>query len=270
VVPVGWIYNAARDAIEIGGIELERSKKFRDIARTGRAAIVVDDLESTDPWRPRGIEVRGRADAIALPTPLIRIHPERIVSWGLGAARSARTVPSRPAAADLHANLRYCVTLGQPPPAAAGLDLLAAVLAPPGRSQPEQAMWPSGEGAEHGPGLPRGFGQICVGGGKSIQHAASSSHPPRRPACGRGPDSSSRRAPERSQPRLSVDRPNAAGRHSAAGRASAVLALEHVEGPEFAGHPDRSLLAMLGMPSGKVRARDPGPEVLLGPPARHD
>ena len=34
VVPVGWIYNAARDAIEIGGIELERSKKFRDIART--------------------------------------------------------------------------------------------------------------------------------------------------------------------------------------------------------------------------------------------
>jgi hypothetical protein len=27
-----------------------------------------------------------------MPTPLIRIHPERIVSWGLGPARSARTV----------------------------------------------------------------------------------------------------------------------------------------------------------------------------------
>jgi pyridoxamine 5'-phosphate oxidase family protein len=94
VVPVGWIYNAARDAIEIGGIELERSKKFRDIARTGRAAIVIDDLESTDPWRPRGVEVRGPAEAIALPTPLIRIHPERIVSWGLGAGRSARSVAS--------------------------------------------------------------------------------------------------------------------------------------------------------------------------------
>ena len=67
VVPVGWIYNAARDAIEIGGIELEQSKKFRDIARTGRAAIVVNNLESTDPWRPRGVEVRGRAEAIALP-----------------------------------------------------------------------------------------------------------------------------------------------------------------------------------------------------------
>jgi pyridoxamine 5'-phosphate oxidase family protein len=92
VVPVGWIYNAAREAIDIGGHELERSKKFRDVASTGRAAIVIDDLESTDPWRPRAIEVRGRAEAIPMPTPLIRIHPARIVSWGLGQGRSARTV----------------------------------------------------------------------------------------------------------------------------------------------------------------------------------
>ena len=92
VVPVAWIYNAARDAIDVGGHELEQTKKFRDVARTGRAAIVIDDLASTDPWHPRGIEVRGRGEAIALPTPLIRIHPERIVSWGLERGRSARTV----------------------------------------------------------------------------------------------------------------------------------------------------------------------------------
>ena len=92
VVPVGWIYNAARDTIDVGGRELQRSKKFRDVARTGRAAIVIDDLESTDPWRPRGIEVRGRAEAITMPTPLIQLYPERIVSWGLGRNRSARTV----------------------------------------------------------------------------------------------------------------------------------------------------------------------------------
>src|ERR671923_2935622 len=96
VVPGGFIYNAARETIDVGGRELERAKKFRDVARAGRAAIVIDDLESTDPWRPRGIEIRGRADAIALPTPLIQIHPERIVSWGLGAGRSARTVTSPP------------------------------------------------------------------------------------------------------------------------------------------------------------------------------
>jgi pyridoxamine 5'-phosphate oxidase family protein len=85
VVPVAWIYNAARDTIDVGGSELERTKKFRDVARTGRAAIVIDDLAS-------GIEVRGRGEAIALPTALIRIHPERIVSWGLEGGRSARTV----------------------------------------------------------------------------------------------------------------------------------------------------------------------------------
>src|SRR4051794_18627670 len=92
VVPVGWIYNAARDTIDIGGRDLERSKKFRDVARSGRAAIVIDDLASTDPWRPRGIEIRGRAEALALPTPLIRLHAERIVSWGLDRQGSARTV----------------------------------------------------------------------------------------------------------------------------------------------------------------------------------
>jgi pyridoxamine 5'-phosphate oxidase family protein len=94
VVPVSWIYNAARDTIDIGGHELKQSKKFRDVARTGRVAIVIDDLQSTDPWRPRGIEVRGRGEAIALPTPLIRIHPQRIVSWGLEQSASARTVAS--------------------------------------------------------------------------------------------------------------------------------------------------------------------------------
>ena len=94
VVPVGWIYNAARDTIDIGGHELDATKKFRDAARTGRAAIVIDDVESVDPWRPRGIEIRGRGEAITMPTPLIRIHPERIVSWGFGERRSARTVNS--------------------------------------------------------------------------------------------------------------------------------------------------------------------------------
>ena len=92
VVPVGWRYDPDRDAIEVGGFQLERTKKFRDVAMNGRAAIVIDDLASTDPWIPRGIEVRGRGEAIALPTPLIRIHPERIVSWGLEPGRSARTV----------------------------------------------------------------------------------------------------------------------------------------------------------------------------------
>src|SRR3954454_8463194 len=82
VVPVAWIYNAVRDTIDIGGHALEETKKFRDVARTGRVAFVIDDTGGTEPWHPRGIEIRGRGEAIARPTTLIRIHPERIVSWG--------------------------------------------------------------------------------------------------------------------------------------------------------------------------------------------
>lgn len=44
---------------------------------------MVDDIVSTDPFQPRGIEVRGRAEAIEEPEAVIRIHPERIVAWGM-------------------------------------------------------------------------------------------------------------------------------------------------------------------------------------------
>jgi pyridoxamine 5'-phosphate oxidase family protein len=83
VVPVGWRYNPDYDSIDVGGRDFAGTKKFRDVARSGRAAIVVDDLATTNPWRPRAVEVRGRAEAIADPSPLVRIHPDRIVSWGL-------------------------------------------------------------------------------------------------------------------------------------------------------------------------------------------
>jgi pyridoxamine 5'-phosphate oxidase family protein len=83
VVPVGWTYNPDSDTIDVTGHDFERTKKFRDVARSGRAAIVIDDLASADPWRPRGVEARGRAEALRERRPLIRIHPERVVSWGL-------------------------------------------------------------------------------------------------------------------------------------------------------------------------------------------
>ena len=81
VTPVGYAYNAARDTIDIGGHGLQRTKKFRDIERDGRVAVVIDDV--LPPWQPRGVEIRGHAEALTSPEPLIRVHPERIVSWGL-------------------------------------------------------------------------------------------------------------------------------------------------------------------------------------------
>jgi pyridoxamine 5'-phosphate oxidase family protein len=96
VTPVGFSYNPELDAIEIGGRDFARTKKFRDVSRSGRAAVVIDDVPSVNPWRVRGIEVRGRAEAVAEPRPHLRIHPERIVSWGLEAGgRFARDVARR-------------------------------------------------------------------------------------------------------------------------------------------------------------------------------
>ncbi len=95
VVPVGWSFNAELDAIEVSGRDFAQTEKFGDVQRNGQGAIVIDDLASTDPWRPRGIEVRGRAEAVEAHRPLIRIHPRRIVSWGIDpGGRLSRAVES--------------------------------------------------------------------------------------------------------------------------------------------------------------------------------
>jgi pyridoxamine 5'-phosphate oxidase family protein len=97
VTPVGmWSLDAEAEIIEVSGRDLAVTKKFRDIARTHRAAIVIDDLVA-EPWQPRGVEIRGRAEAITDPQPRIRIHPERIIGWGLDdpGHRNARNAPSR-------------------------------------------------------------------------------------------------------------------------------------------------------------------------------
>jgi pyridoxamine 5'-phosphate oxidase family protein len=91
VTPVGYRFNAELDTLDVGGRDPAATKKFRDARRTGRAAIVIDDV--LPPWEPRAIEVRGRAEAIGSgDDALIRIHPERIVAWGLDGGHNARDV----------------------------------------------------------------------------------------------------------------------------------------------------------------------------------
>jgi len=90
VVPVAYRYNAELETLDIGGHNFARSKKFRDVGKTGKAAFVVDDV--LPPWRARGIEVRGRAEIHpeggkkvmdGFADELIRIFPQRIVGWGI-------------------------------------------------------------------------------------------------------------------------------------------------------------------------------------------
>ena len=79
VVPVGFRVDPELGVVDIRGRDMGRTKKFRDVAQTGRVAFVVDDV--LRPWRARGVEVRGRAEVLGDES--IRIFPERIVGWGI-------------------------------------------------------------------------------------------------------------------------------------------------------------------------------------------
>jgi len=88
VSPVGFHHNAELDTIDVLGHGMARSRKYRNVADNGRVAFVVDDLASVKPWRPRCIEIRGHAEAIddSPAGPLIRVYPERIISFGIDEA----------------------------------------------------------------------------------------------------------------------------------------------------------------------------------------
>jgi len=93
IAPVGFRYNPELDAIEIGGHDVSKTKKFHNIQKNPQVAFVIDDV--LPPWQPRGVEIRGTAET--LPTggkaafghlyeaddALIRIKPEQIIGWGL-------------------------------------------------------------------------------------------------------------------------------------------------------------------------------------------
>ncbi|MEQ3550831.1 PPOX class F420-dependent oxidoreductase [Pseudonocardia nematodicida] len=88
VNPVGYRVDRDRGTIDIGGWGMSRSRKYRNVADNGRAAFVVDDVASTDPWRVRFLEVRGHAETIEDPggdpsAAVIRLRPERILALGL-------------------------------------------------------------------------------------------------------------------------------------------------------------------------------------------
>ena len=91
VVPTSFRYNSALGTIDVGGLHVASTKKYRDVQANPWAAIV-DDLVATDPWTPRMLEIRGRAEALAdggvdlgpgFGDSFIRIHPEKINSFGI-------------------------------------------------------------------------------------------------------------------------------------------------------------------------------------------
>jgi pyridoxamine 5'-phosphate oxidase family protein len=92
VVPVGFDFDG--EYLYVGGMNLLKSTKYRNVLKNDKVAIVVDDLKSIDPWEARGIKVYGTADIITRqggymentdhPNPqYIRITPKKKWSWGV-------------------------------------------------------------------------------------------------------------------------------------------------------------------------------------------
>jgi pyridoxamine 5'-phosphate oxidase family protein len=101
IAPVTFRYNAELDTIDIGGFNNGETQKFRNVAHNGLASFVIDDV--APPWQPRGIEIRGRAEALPeggqtvspnFSPALIRLTPKRIISWDMSTKRprSARNI----------------------------------------------------------------------------------------------------------------------------------------------------------------------------------
>lgn len=93
VVPTSFRYNPDHDAIEVGGLRMSQTKKVRDVRRTGRASIVVDDV--LPPWSPRMLEIRGTAEVVPsggkalsdnFEDTIVRITPTRIIAFGIDSA----------------------------------------------------------------------------------------------------------------------------------------------------------------------------------------
>ena len=89
--PVGFRWNAETGTVDIRGRRMGATRKFRNVKANPEVAFVVDDLASVQPWRVRGVEIRGTAEALddvdppmpSMSREVIRIHPRRVISWGL-------------------------------------------------------------------------------------------------------------------------------------------------------------------------------------------
>jgi pyridoxamine 5'-phosphate oxidase family protein len=82
--------------LDIVGYNNAESQKWRNVQRDPRVTFIVDDLASRKPWTVRGIEIRGEAETLVaagttefgVSGDVIRIHPRRILSWGINAEQN--------------------------------------------------------------------------------------------------------------------------------------------------------------------------------------
>jgi len=92
VVPVGFDFDG--EYFYVSGMNLLKSTKYKNVQKNPKVALVIDDLNSVNPWEPRGIRVYGTADIVTRQggymqqtdhpsATYIRIKPLKKWSWGI-------------------------------------------------------------------------------------------------------------------------------------------------------------------------------------------
>ncbi len=87
VAPLGFEFDG-RD-FYVGGRNPGNTRKYRNLrAGNHKVALVIDDLASVDPWRPRGIRIYGTAELVQRegrfgPGEYMHITPATSWSWGI-------------------------------------------------------------------------------------------------------------------------------------------------------------------------------------------
>jgi pyridoxamine 5'-phosphate oxidase family protein len=91
VKPLGFTYNAARGTIDIAGMSIAGSAKYRNVRANPRVAFVVDEVTAPNVEGAHFLEIRGEAEPATVPddptghlaAEIIRIHPRRVISFNI-------------------------------------------------------------------------------------------------------------------------------------------------------------------------------------------
>lgn len=91
VKPVGFTHNTALGTIDISGMNMAGSAKYRNVHANPRVAFVVDEVTAPTVEGAHFLEIRGFAEPSVGPRDptghlapeIIRIHPRRIVSFNV-------------------------------------------------------------------------------------------------------------------------------------------------------------------------------------------
>jgi pyridoxamine 5'-phosphate oxidase family protein len=96
VSPVGFDFDG--EYFYVSGIHLSKTRKYKNVLKNNKVALVIDDLETVNPWAPRAVRIYGTADIVtrqggymdrahssssSSPPSYIRIRPLKKWSWGV-------------------------------------------------------------------------------------------------------------------------------------------------------------------------------------------